>query len=508
MRSSDFLFHLIKSLTKGERRNFKLFARLQEGDKKYIQLFDAINKQKSYDERSLLEQFKGERFTKQFSVPKNYLYNYLLKTLIIFQKDQQSDLGNLLNQVRVLLSKNLYQQAHKLVRKAKLMAERQERFPELLELLKHERIIFRQTAKQKEFRAFIALIQQKELEAIGQFQQLLTYEHLYDEIQMVLGKSANSRSHSDLNAFSHILKNDLVTDPTKASSTRARIRRLDILMNINRYSGNLSKSLEYSEETIAIYDQNPTIKRDDNLRYIISLSNLAILYYHQKKDPETSAELLQKLKNTEVYTPQEQLRVFEKYYHFSLALAIGTGNKELGQRAISELEDNFKLIEGKIRKTQELGIYYSSAYFYLQIGLPEKALFWVNKVLNEPKTELRTDLQTMARILNLVIHYELQNFDVIEYSIKSATRFLSKKDRLYAYERSILRLVRKMTSTYGTYEHRTVMKDAYEEVEQILENPFERKAKGLFDVLAWLDSKLQNIPMSQVISEAAQFVQK
>ena len=424
MRSSDFLFQLIKSLTKGERRNFKLFARLQEGDKKYIQLFDAINKQKTYNEKKLLEQFKGERFTKQFSVPKNYLYNYLLKTLIIFQKDQQTDLINQLNQIRVLLSKNLYQQAHKLVRKAKLLAERQERFPELMELLRYERIIYRQTAKMKEFRAFIVLIQEKENEILEKIQQLVTFEHLNDEIQLVLGKSENSRSRSDLNSFSHILEDELIANEGKCLSTRSRIRRLDILTHIHKYTGNLSKSLQYSEQVIAIYDQHPTLKRDENLRYIIALSNVALLYYHQKRDPQTSKTLLLKLKNTDVYTPQEQLRVFEKYYQLSLALAVGTGNVELGLQTIQDLEDNFKEVDGKIRKSQELGIYYLSAYFFLMINQPEKALSWINKVLNEPKTELRTDLQTMARILNLVIHYELKNFDLIEYAIKSATRFI------------------------------------------------------------------------------------
>ena len=57
MRSSDYLFRLIKALSKGDRRNFKLFAQLQDGDKQYIKLFDAIDRQSEYDEEKLLKQF-------------------------------------------------------------------------------------------------------------------------------------------------------------------------------------------------------------------------------------------------------------------------------------------------------------------------------------------------------------------------------------------------------------------------------------------------------------------
>ena len=131
MRSSDFLFRLIKSLSKGDRRNLKLFGRLQEGDKKYLQLFDAIDAQEEYDEDMLLEQFKGERFVNQFSVAKNYLYNYILKTLHVFHHDPHWDLSTLMHQAEILMSKNLFEQSQKVVRKARHMAERQERFQEI-----------------------------------------------------------------------------------------------------------------------------------------------------------------------------------------------------------------------------------------------------------------------------------------------------------------------------------------------------------------------------------------
>ena len=52
-RSTDILFQLIKSLEKGEKRNFKLYVKRNSGseDLKIVQLFDALDKMEEYDEK-------------------------------------------------------------------------------------------------------------------------------------------------------------------------------------------------------------------------------------------------------------------------------------------------------------------------------------------------------------------------------------------------------------------------------------------------------------------------
>ena len=54
-RSTDILFQLIKSLEKAEKRHFKLYIKRSSSreDLKIIQLFDAIDKGKEYDEKTI-----------------------------------------------------------------------------------------------------------------------------------------------------------------------------------------------------------------------------------------------------------------------------------------------------------------------------------------------------------------------------------------------------------------------------------------------------------------------
>ena len=56
-RSADILFQLIKSLGKAEKRHFKLYIKRSSSraNLKIIQLFDAIDKGKDYDEKIKLK---------------------------------------------------------------------------------------------------------------------------------------------------------------------------------------------------------------------------------------------------------------------------------------------------------------------------------------------------------------------------------------------------------------------------------------------------------------------
>ena len=64
MKPSNELFNLIQSLSKSEKRFFKLSSSLQDGDKNYLKLFDYIEKQKKYDEAELKNHFQKEKFIK------------------------------------------------------------------------------------------------------------------------------------------------------------------------------------------------------------------------------------------------------------------------------------------------------------------------------------------------------------------------------------------------------------------------------------------------------------
>lgn len=301
MRSSDYLFRLIKALSKGDRRNFKLFAQLQDGDKQYIKLFDAIDRQVEYDEEKLLKQFEGEKFTNQFSVAKNYLYNYILKTLHIFRKDAKTELNAILHQVQILMSKNLNEQAQKLLRKAKHLAERQERFPELLFILETERNLMLRREQSREFEAFIDQIQKDERVTIEKVANQLAYNHIYDHVYRILKRSLSARDPELKSKVEELIQNPLVVDPSLALSKRATLRRHDILIDSYRLLNDLPKQLENLTELVRIYDSSEDIRQEKGMSYINAVSNMGVVHYQLGNVAESNAALdkLREIRSTQ-----------------------------------------------------------------------------------------------------------------------------------------------------------------------------------------------------------------
>jgi len=91
---TKYLFKLIHSMTKAEKRYFKLYASsmgLSKNYKIYILLFDLIEKQEKYDEKELIQVFKNKKLEISFSTTKSRLYDSIMKSLRAFHAGNSVD---------------------------------------------------------------------------------------------------------------------------------------------------------------------------------------------------------------------------------------------------------------------------------------------------------------------------------------------------------------------------------------------------------------------------------
>ena len=123
MKRSEHLFQLIKSLSKSEKRSFKLFAnRHTIGDKNnYIELFDAIEKQIVYDEALLVKKIKDQKLVNNISSIKVQLYNLILKSLRQYNSGDKAsyEIRMYMDYIDLLFEKGLYNQCKKILKTLK-----------------------------------------------------------------------------------------------------------------------------------------------------------------------------------------------------------------------------------------------------------------------------------------------------------------------------------------------------------------------------------------------------
>ena len=122
----DQLISLINSLTKAEKRNFKLYVnRLQsKSDVKFVQLFDVVDKMSDWDDAIVFKKIPAIKKA-QLANLKRHLYKQILISLrlIHIQKNVDIQIREQIDFARILYGKGLYIQSLKLLDRIQQIAE-------------------------------------------------------------------------------------------------------------------------------------------------------------------------------------------------------------------------------------------------------------------------------------------------------------------------------------------------------------------------------------------------
>lgn len=489
MKKSDALFQLIKSLSRGEKRSFRMLAQLTSGDKKYLQLFDAIDKQNDYDEEKLLKSFrKDPGFIKQFAYNKNYLYNSILNSLSYFYKGQEGEISTLSVQVKILMEKNLFSHAKKLVRKVKEKHQSLERMEDLLKALQLEILVIRNTENIKLFHDACREIEFEERLAMEKLRNLQEYRMLENEL-MHLVKTVQIARHSDeLERIEKIRKSRLLSAETEALTIRGKILFNEIQRKLSFYEGDFDEAVSYAERAMRLYEKSPGILEAEKCDYIKQVIKYGILLF-KLKGLDDAIPVVRQLNALEVSTPFERLTRFNGLI-FELSMRIDCGRKAGADELILKIEEELSFLGNDLGEITRMDTLFYVSCYYVLAGDHSAALSWLNQFLNHPRTNTRTDMQCAARILSLVIQFELGHFDVMEYSVKSASRFIYKQERMYEYERTVLKYIRALTNLASDQERREKLIEMQDAIEEVVKDPFEKRALNLFDILHWIEGKL------------------
>jgi len=140
----DQLISLINSLTKAEKRNFKLYVnRLQsKSDVKFVQLFDVVHKLDEWDDLVILKKLPTIKKA-QLANLKRHLYKQILISLrlIHIQKNIDIQIREQIDFAKILYGKGLYIQSLKLLDRIRQTAEDNHQDLLHLEILEFQKVI-------------------------------------------------------------------------------------------------------------------------------------------------------------------------------------------------------------------------------------------------------------------------------------------------------------------------------------------------------------------------------
>lgn len=84
---------------------------------------------------------------------------------------------------------------------------------------------------------------------------------------------------------------------------------------------------------------------------------------------------------------------------------------------------------------------FNIALGYFKTGKFNDAIRWLNELSTIPSIEQRADLAIHAKIFEILLHWKLNNLDVVQSKTLSFKRYLTKRDQLGEFEQAMIRFL-------------------------------------------------------------------
>ncbi|RRB00917.1 hypothetical protein [Larkinella rosea] len=465
----DVLHPLVQSMTKSEKRYFRLTVSLQQGEKAYLRLFDCLDRYELFND-ALKEELKTLFPATTIEPARKHLYRVLMKSLRQFESDKsvEEKLMNLIQDSQILFNRGLISVSFEQLEKAKSLA------------LKYEKFMFYILASRQELQfsvrqQFVGWNETKLVEKQEKIRELLEHE-------------LTVQQHASL--FEVLLLRYWKTGVVR--SLQESVRLNDLLLEEHQVL--TSQQVEsFESQQLHLHFQSAYFLMTDDLegssRVLHELDRLFQCHQHLWADrPDHYLHLLngilQTLRGTEQYdkmeyflerlqsvsTPSESLtmtvtyQILEHRLHSAVnrgqacqALQIVQNQREANSRDLPRLP---------IQLQVQLGLTIARIHYNLRDY--SQALFQINQILNQPTRSLSHILYISCRLMNLLIHVALDNRDYLHYEIRSIERKLKSEKKWYRAEQFVLTLLKNWLKNKPLHAFKP-------QARLLLEDPFERQ---------------------------------
>ena len=510
MKTSEDLFILVKSLSKSEKAYFKKNSAFHTlGDEnKYVMLFDIVDSMKSYNEKKIIENFSGDRFVNQISVAKNYLYNSILKSLKSYRRtvSKRDEVKHLLEDISVLFDKRIFNQARKLLRRCRKLTENYEMFSEMMQILIWElKIVVTEKTYEKKTDEIINSNYEGRKIILGKINNLYEYDRIEYNIVSALTQGSDKKKSELKKNLNNIISNSLLDDESKALSLSAKMKFNHIHASYHYASGNLNESYKYLHREVELLENSKAMLEEKFNDYLILLSNLLVisLELHRYADFQNQLKKFRNNLDNPLVVKSEKLKFYitNNSYMLELSFLKRTGEFEKVIEVNELFASKLSELKSEIVKTDFYLLNNILSQAHLGLGNYDEAVNYLLNILNDKEAEARFADFQYSKIYLMIVHYELNNFDYLEYLIKSTYYYFLKSGSMGKFERTIFRFLRKLTNV----TEEKGLKNAFSELKEVLlnikEEPSVKNALKYFDFISWLESKIEKRSFAELVKE-------
>lgn len=502
------LYNLIKSMKPSEKRYFKLWVQANKGgtNPKFLQLFTQIERQNQHNEE-LIEKVAKYLTKGQLSNLKASLYIKILTSLKYYNITSSPDMQTreLVDYAQLLFDRSLYQQCDSLLNKAFGMAQKTGNLELQLMILKWKKNVISQTVGRGNMERANTIIEQVKI-VNNRINNINTFTNLQLQLNSIYLKTGYVRNEADHKYISDIFYANLPEINEEELSLAEKSSFFSLYIDFYFFTQDFKSGYDYAKKWVNLFSNKALIYA--NLEtYIKALNSLMIAQARINAYDEfmENKRILSKLRNLPAIEINENisLKLFKYTYVHKFNGLFMIGDFSHGVRLMEKIKPRIDEYIIRLDSHSRLIMYYKIACLYVGDSNYGEALGWLNRIISAEQSLIREDIHGFSRILSLICHYELGHTDILDYHVRSTYRFLLNRKNLQQYHKYILNFLKHLSANISEKEMLAEFEKLRQQLIPLESNPYEKQAFIYFDIISWLEGKIQHRPVQDVIQEKA-----
>ncbi|TBV24951.1 hypothetical protein DMZ43_13830 [Meridianimaribacter sp. CL38] len=501
----DNLFSLVKSMTKSEKRQFKLYVgRLGvNDDSKFLNLFNVMDKLSSYDEVAILKNANIKK--QQLANVKAHLYKQILISLRLSPSHQntRSQIREQLDFASILYHKGLYKQALKILDKAKDVAIQHEEKNLAYEIVELEKVIESQyITRSISGRADELTIQAKELSQANVIASKLS--NLSLQLYGLFLKFGYAKNQDDAKEIQDYFNARLPKYDISQLGFREKLWLYKAYLWYSFLMQDFLNCYKFALKWVSLFEQNPEMIHLNPVFFIKGNNYLleSLFYIKNKEKFKEYLDKFEDIINTPSFNKDENVEALSFLYYNvnSVNYYFVDGSFHEGLQLIPKIEKALPNYQDRIDEHHTMIFYYKFASMHFGAGNNRECIHYLNKIISNKSLSMREDLQCFSRVLNVVAHYE-EGLDYhLERLLRDTYKYLLKINDLNEVQKEMIRFIRGLQDIFP-HDIKKAFVKFHKQLKQYENHPYERRAFLYLDIISWLESKIENKPVAQIIKE-------
>ena len=339
--------------------------------------------------------------------------------------------------------------------------------------------------------------------------KIKTNEHIYPErfrvLQILLNVTHLNQIYGELmgiatnSGFDSQLQNEkiklLMSNPIlKESALCGEPDELYALWNVffvyHYINKNFRESYLAKKKQFELYGESNVFYKTRPKTQLLLLGNLTSLAFNLLDAKEFEFAYTEMLKAHDKVQGFEGLK-FEQRSAFGLLRFKFQKDYSGLEKHVAYITENLAKHKNGFAIVREMDTYFNVAIAFFRKKDFGKALDWLNKILNHPRVEERQQVHRYARQFELLVHFELKNFELLDYKITNTQRYLAKRKTGDEFDKVLLNGFRQLIKAKDKTELKNQFVQLRRAIEKIFSSEELRKIEEQFEYLAWVEEKLK-----------------